>query len=337
MALAAAGYGVKKGVDASEKNSEAERIVRNAESEYDNAKDETESKQSETNFKLEELGRLKLNIFNQEMKYVVDMAGRCKKAKSKFEDESFNSEELQELSLSVNNSLEIASGIASGATAGALTGLGAYGAVGYLASASTGTAIAGLSGAAATNATLAWLGGGAIATGGGGMALGTAVLGGIVAGPLIAVGGMFMDSKAEENLTEAKKVRREAKKAAEEMRVMQTVLDGIQFRIEELTDVLNVVLTKFNDAKYDIDSLLLSKNDASNQGNESNKSDSKNFLQNIGISKKENLLCETNEFRKLMMLGKSLKQILDLSILTENGSSNTGLTSEISNILEHNS
>ena len=48
--------------------------------------------------------------------------------------------------------------------------------------ASTGTAISALSGAAATNAALAWLGGGALATGGGGMAAGEAFL--ALAGPV---------------------------------------------------------------------------------------------------------------------------------------------------------
>lgn len=48
--------------------------------------------------------------------------------------------------------------------------------------ASTGTAISTLSGAAATNATLAWLGGGALAVGGGGAAAGSALL--ALAGPI---------------------------------------------------------------------------------------------------------------------------------------------------------
>ena len=48
--------------------------------------------------------------------------------------------------------------------------------------ASTGTAISALSGAAATNAALAWLGGGALAVGGGGMAAGNAFL--ALAGPV---------------------------------------------------------------------------------------------------------------------------------------------------------
>ncbi len=51
--------------------------------------------------------------------------------------------------------------------------------------ASTGTAIATLSGAAASNATLAVLGGGALSIGGGGMAAGISLLGGIAVAPLV--------------------------------------------------------------------------------------------------------------------------------------------------------
>ncbi len=55
--------------------------------------------------------------------------------------------------------------------------------------ASTGAALSGLSGAAARNATLAWLGGGSLAAGGGGMALGAMVLSSLnVGGVLLGVG-----------------------------------------------------------------------------------------------------------------------------------------------------
>lgn len=50
------------------------------------------------------------------------------------------------------------------------------------ASASTGTAIGSLSGAAASSAAMAWLGGGAIAAGGGGVAMGTAIVTGVATG-----------------------------------------------------------------------------------------------------------------------------------------------------------
>ncbi|MEU3561873.1 hypothetical protein [Kitasatospora sp. NPDC006786] len=75
--------------------------------------------------------------------------------------------------------------LAGSALVGSGAGLGAYLAVGAFASASTGTAISGLSGAAASSATLAWFGGGSLAAGGGGMAAGTTVLSLIVAAPAV--------------------------------------------------------------------------------------------------------------------------------------------------------
>ncbi|MOA59596.1 hypothetical protein D3C78_1842590 [compost metagenome] len=67
-----------------------------------------------------------------------------------------------------------------------------------LGSASTGAAIAGLSGVAATNATLAWFGGGALAAGGAGMAGGAVVLGGLFAIPLVYFAAKGSHKKAKE-------------------------------------------------------------------------------------------------------------------------------------------
>lgn len=102
-----------------------------------------------------------------------------------------------------------------------------YGGAIMFASASTGTAISSLAGAAATNATLAWFGGGSLAAGGLGMAGGMVVLGGIVAGPVLALGGIMMSSKAHENLANAQKYQAEAMKAIEEMDNAISVLDTI--------------------------------------------------------------------------------------------------------------
>lgn len=66
-------------------------------------------------------------------------------------------------------------GAASAAVAAAVPAI-AWALVGALGRASTGVAIAALEGAAAHDATLAWFGGGALADGGGGMALGSLVL-----------------------------------------------------------------------------------------------------------------------------------------------------------------
>lgn len=88
-------------------------------------------------------------------------------------------------SLAVNVAM---SGMAAWSNAGTIaTVLGGTGVLGN--TATTGVAISSLSGAAATNASLAALGGSALSVGGGGMALGTAVVAGTGAAVGSAVGG----------------------------------------------------------------------------------------------------------------------------------------------------
>lgn len=93
--------------------------------------------------------------------------------------------------------LLLKSGGAAGA-AGLVTGPAVTSLVMSFAAASTGTAISTLSGAAATNAALAWLGGGAIAAGGGGMAAGAMVLATLTTGgaAIAALGIGFVAWKA---------------------------------------------------------------------------------------------------------------------------------------------
>ncbi|WP_459662859.1 hypothetical protein [Novosphingobium sp. 11B] len=98
-------------------------------------------------------------------------------------------------------------GIAGGAGAGAAAAAGSWSLVALVGSASTGTAISTLSGVAATNATLAWFGGGALAAGGAGMAGGTLVLGGVALVPVLAVAAWHSRSKVKEINHEVEKVR----------------------------------------------------------------------------------------------------------------------------------
>lgn len=104
----------------------------------------------------------------------------------------------------------VAGGAVAGTAGGALAAFGAYGAAQVLAFASTGTAISALSGVAATNATLAFFGGGSLAAGGLGMAGGTAVLGGLVAGPALLVMGLVAGKAAKKGLEKAYTNRAEA-------------------------------------------------------------------------------------------------------------------------------
>ena len=77
---------------------------------------------------------------------------------------------------------QCAAGVGAGVAVVTLGPTAAMGIATTFGVASTGTAISALSGAAAANAALAWLGGGALAVGGGGMAAGSAFL--ALAGPV---------------------------------------------------------------------------------------------------------------------------------------------------------
>ena len=128
---------------------------------------------------------------------------------------------------------EVLGGLTSSGAAGVSTAAGVYGLVGTLGTASTGTAIGTLSGAAAKSATLAWLGGGSLAAGGGGVAAGTIVLGGLVVGPAALVAGFFASSKAEKVETEVEE------KIAE--------MDIAEAQIEQQLAVVKIVLRRVDE------------------------------------------------------------------------------------------
>lgn len=127
------------------------------------------------------------------------------------------------------------------ATAGILAGVGtaAFAPTAAMAiattfgTASTGTAIASLSGAVATNAALAWLGGGALAAGGGGMVAGETLL--LLAGPVgwaiggaaIVGGGLFARNKNEKLANEANAKRKEVEVLTAQLRAADHEVNGL--------------------------------------------------------------------------------------------------------------
>ena len=121
---------------------------------------------------------------------VNSIANRPKSFDSEFEEIKLNRNHFTDSCEFANRELEAAREAAGGAGAGLAAGasvafMGPTAAMWVattFGTASTGTAISTLSGAAATNAALAWLGGGAVAAGGGGTAAGTALL--AMAGPI---------------------------------------------------------------------------------------------------------------------------------------------------------
>ena len=299
-ALLAGGIGVKKGIDAKEDFDRAERIGRRAKRNHEDAIESLESEREKTNQSFQDLGRLKVSIFSDQIEYLVDEIKKRKKAKSKMTGFEQMVEELNlpQMEKMVLGSLDIEKGLASGAASGALMGLGAYGSVGMLASASTGTAIASLSGAAATNATLAWLGGGSLAAGGFGMAGGMVVLGGLVAGPAIAITGFVMASKAEEALTKARDYESEVDQAIEKINSMEIVLKGLQANAWEMSMTLTKLAKYFDECKPDVESI------------------------------------EQGAFERLLKCGSALKSVLDTPIMEKNGEGVRNLDGKLKSIVK---
>ena len=245
IAIAAGGYGVKKGIDAKSDFDAAKRLNGIAQEIFDSAKGELENSRSSTHKTMEKLGEAKYKIYENSIIPFVETFSKIKNIN--FDDKNLidshqlpaiSKDELQEMKKTALALKEVFSGGITALGSGGLAGLAAYGGIGLLGTASTGTAIGTLSGVAATNATLAWLGGGSLATGGFGMAGGMAVLGGIVAGPVLAVGGMMLASKAEAAKEDAYANRNKAELAAEQMKSAVVVTEGIGKRFKEITSVL---------------------------------------------------------------------------------------------------
>lgn len=237
-AAAAAGlYGAKKGISgaldhrsAKAANSEAERVVRDA-------NQKVETRRASTNQVLEYYGQRKLRAFNGVIADFIQTFEQLKNVDlvqspelDKLTNQDFSHNPLVGLRQDYQALKDAGLGLGAGLGSGAALAFGAYNGTMLLATASTGTAISSLGGVAATNATLAWLGGGSLAAGGYGMAGGMMVLGGIVAGPALAVFGHILGSKGEQalntalgNLDQANTLRIEAAVIADKLTAVENV------------------------------------------------------------------------------------------------------------------
>lgn len=309
IAATAAGVGIKKGIDAKDDMDSAKRINEEAQDIAKRAEKKLKSAKNDTSSAIENLGKQKIDIlsgsindFVLSFEKIQNMDLRESEGISELKNFHPGSPDFLKLKeVSMEASKVAVSGI-SALGSGALLAFGTYNVVmgglgGLLVTATTGTAIGTLSGVAATNATLAWLGGGALAAGGFGIAGGMAVLGGLVAGPVLAIGGALLAKQAEEAYYDAKANREKANTYAEQINTICSTLGAIQKRASQLQELL---------INLDSPLIILVK-------------EMESIIQNKGTNWKSYSNVEKSQIFKCAQLAKTCKIVLDTSLLNEAG------------------
>ena len=297
-AVITAGVGVAAGIDGMSNMEKAKKIGKNSESKYKKICSSVQKDHKSTQNLAEQYGKLKLQVQTQTIKRCITLIkqiGQKVTNNNRISWESFEGfslEEIQEYKTAVLEAEKLITGGLKSAGMGAAAGQSAVALVGLFGTASTGTAIGGLSGAAAWNATLAWLGGGSLTVGGGGMALGAWILGGIAVGPALMVGGFVLGGEGEKSITNAYEYQKKVNIEIEKLKAYQDFLGQVQQRIKELTELVNNLNNKA------IESLI--------------KLESRTFITETDAA----------EFQRLLLLIKALHEIMKTPILDNKGNLN---------------
>lgn len=252
-AAIAAATGVGTGIHGAVKMKEANDTMKSADSRHKRNIAKFEKKSEATNKAMDELGALELEILHSfdEFSNTIEKIQNRPKFKEYTKDgvklPKYDKETLKNVSVGAGVLLGGLGGAAVG-TAGGFAAAGATtSAVMALGTASTGTAIASLSGAAATNATLAALGGGAVAAGGGGIALGTTILGATTLGVGLLVGGVIFNVTGGKLSDKADEAWEQMKKAEKTINKICEYLDDLKSAANKYTSSITKVQDKYKE------------------------------------------------------------------------------------------
>ncbi len=216
VAIAAAGYGVKKGIDALDADCEADKFIKKAESLKEEAAKRLESAQSDCKLAFARFGEKKLRVLSHSVSNFLDHFHRLNR--SRITIECINMQDIQRQVSDARNLLNQlnANGIDGDSALGVIAGC-----VGLGASSFTTGAI---------------LGGGLAASGLAGMA----VFGGVVAGPALAILGTISADEMEKKLEDAKAYYSQVKAAVKKEDVM---IDNL-LAIEKMVKLFTKQITK---------------------------------------------------------------------------------------------
>lgn len=301
-ALITSGVGVAVGVEGFYKMDEAKKIGKDAQKRYEKKQKSVEEIFETTQDLAGEYGELQIQIKLQTIQRFVAFIEHIGRKASR-NDMSFlkglegiSPQQIQEYKTVTLEAERFAKGGFKAVGAAYAAGQGTVVLVGLFGTASTGAAISGLSGAAAWNATLAWFGGGSLAAGGGGMALGTMVLGGIAVAPALMIGGFVFAGQGEKALTEARSYEAKANTEIAQLDALEHFFRLIQRRITELKSLVEILNSKA------IDGLV--------------KLESKPFV----------CYRDAAEFQQVALLIKALSEIMKTPVLDAEGNLNPNST-----------
>ena len=237
-----AAIGVTKGTRGVRHMRQAKTIVVVAKGEYEGAAGAADAEKAGLNCDVDAYLVLQTKLLRGTCKRFIELVARIGNRGTVTDLEALEAigldiKSLAKLKVQVLQADELAIGGVAAVSAGTATAAATTSLVALLATASTGTAIGGLSGAAANSAILAWLGGGSLAAGGGGLAVGSVVLGGVVAGPSLAVAGWVIADQGEKALTKAREQEAKAAKAAAELCRLTLFLGRVRVRVGELSEL----------------------------------------------------------------------------------------------------
>ncbi len=196
-----------------------------------------------------------------------------------------------------------AGGMAMGGGAGAMAGAGAGGmGMGWGGGAMAGAGCAGSGGAAGgvvsgvtggvAGGTVAAVSGGAT----GGTAIGAATLGGIVAGPFLALGGLFMAARAQKAKANARTNYNRSAAAVDHMKTLQITTETVSFRVYEILYLLCRFEERFAYYLHETEQLV------------SNSADYSTYADH-----------EKKNFMMAALMAKTIKNIMEAPVLDEQG------------------
>jgi hypothetical protein len=245
--------GIVTGVLGGLKLKEAQSLAAAAQKRYDKSTSTTQGRVDELNKRIKLYGRQQEQARQLVIKRMGAFIERHRKQVKESAAQLLDGIEAEQRDIEAfTGSLTADVNWLKGAGMAALTGAGTYAGIPAVATAigtaSTGTAIGTLSGAAAESATMAWLGGGSLAAGGGGVALGTAALGVVTIGPTMLIGGLTLNVQGEKAMTKAKKYQARVAVAVEEQAAFRSVLDALDTRVSEVSEVLAGLVRRGQDA-----------------------------------------------------------------------------------------